>query len=125
MSQISRELREFVLAKFGSTEQVDVFVLLYRGRERNWSPNEVGQTLDVASAAAGMRLFLLSSSGLIVSNGEKDVRYRYADNPIIDEFAEALQTSYDANRRAVYAIISGDDADDQVKHLADAFRLRK
>lgn len=125
MPQITPELREFIAAKFGSTDQLDVFALLYRRRERDWSPNEVGRELDVAAAAAGMRLFLLSSAGLLVSNGQQDVRYRYEPKAIIDDFAPALLQSYDDDRATIYAIINGSDPNDQVKQLADAFRLRK
>ena len=124
MTAISAELREFVAAKFGSTDQLDVFVLLYRQSEKWWTPDEVGTALDVAPQAAGMRLYLLSSAGILTSDGAADVRYRYASSPLIDVFASAVVNAYDTDRQQTYSIISGTTAD-PVKQLADAFRLRK
>jgi hypothetical protein len=125
MNGVSAELREFVTAKFGSSEQVDTFVLLYRHRDREWSPAEVARELATAPQSAGMRLYLLSSGGLLKANGEADVRYHYEADPLIDSFAALLIAQYEADKTQIYALVSGASPTDPVKQLADAFRLRK
>lgn len=122
---VTAELKEFIAAKFGSADQIDVFVFLYRNRSREWTPAEVASELGSAPEAAGMRLYLLATAGLLESKGSQAVTYRFTTNPVVETFAAAISEMHQQDPAAVYAMIGGGSPNDPVKHLADAFRLRK
>jgi hypothetical protein len=124
-SGITKELAEFVAAKFGSPEQLDVFVLLYRNAERLWTPSEVAETLGMAPQSAEMRLFLLSSTGLLASSGSRDPEYQYVAEPTLDLFARLLVQAHARERGELYAIVDGARRVDPVRRFAEAFKLRK
>ena len=125
MTDVSSELREFVASSFSSIEQVDVFVLLVGAPEREWSPQDVAGALGVAPQSAGMRLFLLSSAGLLATSGERDVHYRYVPAPALDEIAAAIGEAHRANRPALAAILENPQSPSAARVFAEAFRLRK
>jgi hypothetical protein len=126
MPDVPPELREFLASRFSSIEQVDVFVLLHRSPERQWSPQDVAGALGVAPQSAGMRLFLLSSAGLLASSGDRDVRYWYAAAPALDDVARVIDDAHRDDRAALAAVFGGPPAAaDPAQVFADAFRLKK
>ena len=125
MRGIQPELREFVTTKFGSPDQLDVFLLLYRSPERSWSPNEVAAELRVAPQSAGMRLFLLASAGLLTSSGSPELRYAYAPDPALDHWARLVSEAWHADPAGLYALLPGGQPADPARQFADAFKLRK
>ena len=120
---IAPELVEFLRSKFGSREQLDVFVLLQRTSDRDWSPAEVAAALGTAPQSAGMRLFLLASANLIAAGGSPDLRYRYLAEPALDVWASLIADAYAHDRQELYAAIGGTASPGQ--QFADAFDLRK
>jgi hypothetical protein len=118
-------LREFVVAMFGSPEQLDVFVLLHGDPGRAWTPAQVAATLGMASESAGMRLFLLSAAGLLEASGGAAVEYRFASDPALAPFAQQTAAAYAADRGQLYALVSGGSRPDPARRFADAFKLRK
>ncbi len=106
-------------------EQIDVFVLLFRAPDRKWSPQEVATALGMAPQSAGMRLFLLSSVGLLASAGSADVQYWYISTPALDALAKEISEAYESQRVALAAIVGGATAGTPAHHFADAFRVRK
>ena len=124
-SVITPELREFVATKFGSPEQIDVFQLLHRQADREWTAAQVAEALGTAPQSAGMRLFLLSSARLLAASAGGEASYRYASNPALDLLAAQLQEAYAQSRAAPYALLSDAPRPDPARDFADAFRLRK
>ena len=122
---IPSELREFLASKFGSPEQVDVFLLLHRRAERGWTPAEVGAELGMAPQSAGMRLFLLASSGLLAAEGDAEAVYRYVADPALDALAALLAEAYAEQRQELYAVVTNAPRPDPARQFADAFKLKK
>jgi hypothetical protein len=124
VADLSPELAEFLISKFTAVEQVDVFVLLFRSPDRLWSSQEVATALRVAPQSAGMRLYLLTSAGLLAaSGGGAAVQYRYAPEPALDAIGGAIADAHQADRSAVAAVISPPDGS-PARLFADAFRLK-
>ena len=125
MSTLSPELREFVLSRFSSSEQIDVFVLLYRSPERRRSTREVATTLGMAPESAGMRLFLLNSVSLLASAGSRETEYWYASSPNLDQLAKAVSEAHEHDRAALATLVAGAVQATPARLFADAFRWRK
>lgn len=113
-----------MVSKFGSADQLDVFVLLHRHADRAWTPAEVAEALRMPSQSAGMRLYLLASAGLLVSSGMPDIRYSYAADPALDLWARLVVEEYERNRRGLYGLLPGGQAADPARQFADAFKVR-
>jgi hypothetical protein len=123
--KLPAEIRELIASKFGSAEQLDVFVLLFRSAGRWWSPAEVASALGAAPESAGMRLFLLGSSGLLSSQRAPDLQYAYLPDPAIDPWAGAISEAWDEDRGGLYTLVPGGASADPARQFADAFKLRK
>jgi DNA-binding transcriptional ArsR family regulator len=122
--ELPGELRELIRARLSSIEQVDVLMYLLRaGGERK--VEEVASDLGIARETAGMRLFLLSSAGLLDAKGSPEVRYSIATAaaPLVP-LLQTLASAYAADRGAVSKELFGSAAD-PVRSFADAFKLKK
>ncbi len=105
MPDLAPELREFLVSKFSSIEQLDVFMLLYRSAPRHWSALEVARELRMAPQSAEMRLFLMTSAGLFAASDAPSLTYWYEAAPALDMLAKAMSDAYEADRTAVAAIL--------------------
>lgn len=112
-------------ARIGSREQLDLFLLLGRDRSRWWSVTEVAEELAVAPETAGMRLFLLTSAGLLRSDNAPAPRYAFLSNPALAHIADTMLIACEADRDALYSVVSGGQSNQPAKQFADAFKLRK
>jgi DNA-binding transcriptional ArsR family regulator len=122
--ELPSELRELIRARLSSIEQVDVLMYLLRsGGER--TVGEVASALGIARETAGMRLFLLSSAGLLDGNGSPEVRYGIAAAaaPLVP-LLQTLATAYEADRNEVSQSLF-QTAADPLRSFADAFKLKK
>lgn len=113
-----------IASRVSSIEQLDVLMHVFRAATPQ-SVEEVAHALGIARETAGMRLFLLSSAGLLEAEGAPDVSYRTAKAaaplvPLLDLLAQA----YQQDRSAVSGMLFGRPAD-PVKSFADAFKLKK
>lgn len=79
----------------------------------------------MAPQSAEMRLFLLSSTGLLASSGSREAEYQYVAEPTLDLFARLLVEAHARQRDALYALVDGARRVDPVRSFADAFKLRK
>lgn len=124
MAQLTPEVRELVALRVTSVEQLDVLMLLFKEKGRSWTAAEVARDLGTAPESAGMRLFLLSSTGLLQAEGTP-ARYRFSDaaGPLAI-FMEPLAAAYEEDRNAVIQQLFSTGSD-PVKDFANAFRLKK
>jgi hypothetical protein len=122
---VAPELREFLVSKFSSMEQLDVFVLLFRSSPRQWSAMEVAQELKMAPQSAEMRLFLMTSAGLLASSEAPSLTYRYDPAPALDMLAKATTKIYQSDRPSLTSILEGPGPGATARIFADAFRLKK
>lgn len=113
------------MSKFGSPEQIDVFVFLYEHPDRDWAPEQVGEALGMAPQSAGMRMFLLASAGLLAGSDRGEARYRYVPNPVLDSLARQIAGIHASRREQLYEVVTEASRPDPARQFADAFRLRK
>jgi hypothetical protein len=122
---LAPELREFLTSKFSSMEQLDVFLLLYRSGDRRWSAKEVAQELRMAPQSAEMRLFLMTSAGLLAASDASPLVYWYERASALDILARALSDASETDRDAMTAALESPAAGATARLFADAFRLKK
>lgn len=100
-------------------------MLLFQSPERVWSSQEVATALGVAPQSAGMRLYLLTSAGLLSAiGGGAAVHYQYAPDPALDALGSAIAAAHKADRSAVAEVVAP-PAGSPARLFADAFRLKK
>jgi len=122
---LAPELREFVAAKIGSPEQLELFALLSRNRTRWWTVAELAEQMDAAPEAVGMRSFLLTSAGLLQSESSPDLRYQFKSDPALHMVADAILAAYDHDRNALFEDVFGRLPPDPATKFAAAFKVRK
>jgi hypothetical protein len=122
---LAPELREFLVSKFSSIEQLDVFMLLYQSAPRHWSALEVAQELRMAPQSAEMRLFLMTSAGLLASSDAPSLAYWYEAAPALDMLAKAMSHAHESDRSAMATIFDEPAPGASARVFADAFRLKK
>jgi hypothetical protein len=110
---------------FGAPEQLDVFLLLYRGGERPWTAEQVSARLDMAPESAAMRLFLLTASGLLSGTGGREPLYRYEHEPTLDRLSEQLVQAYSTSPAELRSLAGSSRGTDPVRQFAQAFKVRK
>lgn len=125
MSSIPEEVRSFVADHLsGSSEQLRIVLLLESTPEREWTVEAIAEELQMPTSTAGMRLFLLTSTGVIASSGPPMV-YRYSPStPRIDAMVRLIADTLASSPEALRALTRRAE-DDPLKSFADAFDLRK
>ena len=102
-----------------------MFVFLYEHSDRDWAPEQVGEALGMVPQAAGMRMFLLASAGLLAGSDRGEARYRYVPEPVLDSLARQLAGNHAKSREQLYEVVKDASRPDPARQLADAFRWRK
>lgn len=123
-AQISEHVRAFVDQYIDSAELLETLLLLHSGGDREWTPEQVAQSIYTVPAGAIRRLEQLVEMGLVSSNGTMNPAYRFAPSTAalrgqVDDLAGA----YKANRVGVINLIY-DRAADPLRSFSDAFRVR-
>ena len=122
---ISQHVRAFVDQNIDSAELLETLLLVHSGGEREWTPEQVAQSIYTVPAGATRRLEQLVEMGLATSNGAADPAYRYAPTrPALAAQVDALAQAYRAGRVAVINLIYNKPPD-PLRSFADAFKLRK
>ena len=118
---LSQNLIRFIRERLPSAEQIEIVLLLRRDAARTWSAPEVSESLGTPPESTAMRLFLLTSNGILAFEG---ARYRYAVDAATEAMVHELSEAYDTDRDALYAIVGG-PARDPLRSFADAFKLKR
>jgi hypothetical protein len=122
---ISEPVRAFVDQNIDSAELLETLLLVHSGGEREWTPEQVAQSIYTVPAGATRRLEQLVDMGLVASNGAMNPAYRFAPSTAalrgqVDDLAAAYKT----NRVGVINLIY-DRAADPLRSFSDAFKLRR
>lgn len=118
---LSEELVRFIRERLPSAEQIEIVLLLRRDAARTWSAPEVSESLGTPPESTAMRLFLLTSNGIL---GFEGARYRYAADAATEGLVGALAEAYDAERDTLFTIV-GAPTRDPLRSFADAFKLKR
>jgi hypothetical protein len=102
-------------------DELEVLLLLYRGREQTWTAEQVAQSLGMTEKCAGEQLVLMQARGLAGPAGGGAVRYspgtRDADVALIAETYRTRRLTL-VNQVAAAAL-------DRLQSFADGFRFRR
>jgi hypothetical protein len=122
-SDLSPATRAFITRHIVSVEELEVLLLLYEGKERDWSAAEINERLRSQETSIGKWLDVLTS--LKLAQRTADGRYRFA--PASDELARdtaALAEAYRERRIKVIELIFAKPAANLLEFVR-AFELRK
>ena len=104
--------------------QLEILLLVHRGRGRPFTPAAVSEELRIDPAWAATELERLRSAG-VVNSSAVEGEYCYAPGEReISDAVDDLARTYKTHRVAVITAIFADPAD-SVRNFADAFKLRK
>ena len=106
----------------GSLEQLRIALLLRSAPDRDWDASAVATELGMPAASAGMRLYLLSATGIAAGEGSP-VRYRYAPRGQADAMLALIHDLYVKGPGSLAALADG--APDPLQTFSDAFVLRR
>ena len=121
---IPETIQRFLADTVESAEELDALMLLFRERDRAWTPEELSQALFTVPQSAERTLQRLAARGCAVAEGGDPPAWRYATSGRHDEQVTALAQGYRTNRAGVIKHLFARRVD-PVRSLADAFRLRK
>jgi hypothetical protein len=122
---ISEHVRTFVAQNIDSAEMLETLLLVHSGGEREWTPEQVAQSIYTVPAGATRRLEQLVDMGLVASNGAMNPAYRFAPSTAaLRGQVDELATAYRANRVGVINLIYNRPPD-PLRSFSDAFKLRK
>lgn len=123
---IPEDLRKFIDMHIDSVEQLEVLLLLRRSAGRSWTVEAVSEDLRSSDMSARIRLQDLTSRGMLereLAEGKTLFRYAPRDGrlaALIDRLADLY-----ASRPARLIELIFSKPTDQLKALADSFRLRR
>ena len=124
-AQIPEQVRSFVDHNIDSAELLETLLLVHSGGEREWTPEQVAQSIYTVPAGATRRLEQLVDMGLASSNGAMNPAYRFAPaTAALRGQVDDLAAAYRGNRVGVINLIY-DRAADPLRSFSDAFRVRK
>lgn len=123
--QIAEHVRAFVDQHLDSAELLETLLLVHGGGDREWTPEQVAQSIYTVPAGAMRRLEQLVDMGLVSSNGTMNPAYRFAPaTAALRGQVDDLAAAYKLNRVGVINLIY-DRAADPLRSFSDAFKLRR
>lgn len=126
MSQvhIPEQVRAFVAQNIDSAELLETLLLVHSGGDREWTPEQVAQSIYTVPAGATRRLEQLVQMGLASSNGAMNPAYRFAPaTAALRANVDELAAAYRVNRVGVINLIY-ERAADPLRSFSNAFKLR-
>jgi hypothetical protein len=119
-TQITDELRRFILVSFPSVPHLEALLLLRRDPQRGWIAPTLARNLYIDERRAADVLRELAAVELIAADAHGDCRYAPA-SPALRDLVDQLADVYAHALVPVTNIIHGRSAE----LFADAFKLRK
>ena len=121
-SDLPSHVRAFIGRHVASLEELEVLLLLFEQRERDWSAAEINEQLRSQESSIAKWLEALVASGLVVANGE---RHRFATLDAAEgEQVRALAEAYRTRRTKVIEFIFSKSNENLLSFIR-AFDLRK
>ncbi len=123
MSVIRQDVRQLLVEHIHSVEQLEILLLLYRQKAREWSAEEVARELRIHPGSTAGRLQDLQARGFLSSRGEPTRRYLYQSVPGTDQAVDGLAVAYTEWRVKILELIFSKPIQN-ILVFADAFKLR-
>ena len=122
-STLPDELLAFLRRHVHSVEQLEILLLLFMHRDKQWSATDVSREMRGSAASASARLAELAGSGLLVEHGAATAfSYRSASDH--DASVALLAATYAERRHAVIEAIFARPKE-SMEMFAEAFRFRR
>jgi hypothetical protein len=127
---LPQDLQDFVRAAIESYEHLATLLRLHRGRNRDWSEDELVSTLGIPAPLVQAALRGLCERHLIaVTRDESVLRYRYAAAGASDALVERLGIEFAHNPARLMRLLSACAIERvrtaAIRAFADSFVLRK
>lgn len=123
---IPKEVLALIRHHIEAVEQLEILLLLFTQRERDWSAEEVARTLRSSNISAAKWLDELATKEFLIEKSDsKSRRYQFASEKqrVLKDVA-ALAEAYLVRRVTVIDLIFSKPID-KLKIFADAFKLRE
>ncbi|MEO6002074.1 MAG: hypothetical protein ABIZ04_25100 [Opitutus sp.] len=122
--KITNSVQDFVRRNIVSVEQLEILLLLFAERERDWSAAEVNSQIRSQESSVSKWLTVLASIGLVARVAETD-RYKFAASSAgIEQQTAALAQLYKDFRVRIIELIYSRPGS-QLRDFSNAFNLRK
>jgi hypothetical protein len=124
-SKIPTTVREFVMRYITSVEELEILLLLYTERHRDWSVTEVNTRIRSQESSVANWLAVLASLKLISPTSGNADRYQFApESESLLEQTGAVAAVYNDFRVRIIELIYSRPSE-QLLNFANAFNLRK
>ena len=120
MSELSADLRRYILTSVPSVPYLEAVLLLRGEPEHEWGAGQLARRLYVPDRTAAELVVLLRDSGVAAGEG----RVRYAPTAELRELLDRLAQAYATDLVGVSSLIHS-RIDRRARQFADAFRFRK
>lgn len=121
---IPRHVESFIKAYLSSVAQLEILLLVHRGRGHSFTPAAVAEELRIDPVWAKTELERLHAAG-VVGTPAGQPEYCYAPTASeVDAAVGDLAQAYKTHRVSVITAIFA-EPDDSVSRFADAFKLRR
>jgi hypothetical protein len=121
-SDLPPNIRDFISRHIVSLEELEILLLLYEGKEWDWSPAEINQRLRSQETSIKKWLETLASLGLASQTAG---RYRFAPaSEHLERETAAVAEAYRERRIKVIELIFSRPSEDLMQFLR-AFELRR
>jgi hypothetical protein len=122
---IPREIRSFIAEYVRSLMTLELLVLLYANRQREWTAQELARELRSELGWAERELRELGRRGLVNISAADPPTFRFAPlRPELDSATGALAALYPQHRFSIIQILYAAPSE-PLQSFADAFKLRK
>lgn len=122
---MSEALREFILKSIDSMGLVEVLLMLYRDRQREWTAEEASRELRSSVNSVNTHVRRLRELGFACDR-TGGARFGYcAPSEELGALMPELAEVYNARRNSLIDFIYRDRSRDEIQSFADAFKWRK
>lgn len=123
--ELPKALRQFITVYIQSVEQIEVLLLLYHERGRDWTVDEIDHRVRSSTASITARLNTLVGQKLIVRNDAEKLSFRYLGSDAdLDQLVRLLAEHFKVRKnRVIEAIYSSPTQ--KMLTLRDAFKVTK
>ena len=124
-NDIPGDVRTLIGRHIDSVVQLELLLLLHRGRDRTWTADDVARELRIEPAWTAAQLDQLVERRLLRAVEKKPPSYRYDPaTPELGQTIESLARAY-ADRRVTLIALIYSKPTVSLRTFADAFRFRK
>lgn len=123
MDDVSPEIKNFILEKITSVEQVSILLLLQSDPNKVWTPAKLSDELRSADLAIKRRLEDLYSVGVLIKPEGEELYY----NPVSEKIKSLVTSLAEVYHKRPYWVIDliYSRPGDAIQAFSEAFKIRR